>query len=109
MNWKNLSTSLPCLLLFSLSSCRGSIPKWDGKLWAGDSQSASIMRSQENAAIACSSVQFDDYVCMSYSDFKSWVETYINGCKKWNADIEKIDALELWNIHRLDLIFKKAK
>lgn len=80
------------LLLLSLSSCTsGPIPRWDGKLWAGDSASASLVRAQDpNPAtnrIPASDKGFDSYLAMSYADFRSFYATYILGCQTWKSGI----------------------
>jgi hypothetical protein len=60
------------------------IPVWNGTLYGGDSARGGLRRGGVNPAfIACSDHRFDDVVCMSSADFKSWNETYIGGCKEW--------------------------
>ena len=61
-------------------------PKWYGKLYAGDSKNTQIIykdKSGKEIIIKCDDIKFDDYLCMSYLDFKLFYETYILGCKEW--------------------------
>jgi len=88
------------LLLFPLLSCCGpklntKIPSYDGKIWAGDSQKAAIVRTQENQAISCSEAQFQGYLCFSPTDFVLFYQTYVLGCRAWsenNLSTLKVEA-----------------
>ena len=51
-------------------------PELKVTLWAGDSAHSSITRSQENRRIYCNDPVFDDYVCMTYSDYESIVRLW---------------------------------
>jgi hypothetical protein len=87
------------LLLLGITSCTsGPIPKWDGKLWAGDSKNAGITRSQESdpaqKTIKANDPRFDDYVAMSYGDFRLFMATYVYGCKTWKPGIKLMGADE---------------
>lgn len=79
-----------------VTSCSQPIPKWEGKIWAGDSATSSIQRKQDNEAIACANGAFDDYMCMSYADFQSFYETYILGCKEWNTSLPLMSSKEAY-------------
>lgn len=80
---QSLKISWASSLVVIFAGCPGKPPKWDGKLWAADSSDQTIKRAQENQAIKCSDPAFDDYICMSYADFKLFYNTYVLGCKKW--------------------------
>jgi hypothetical protein len=81
--------------LLAASSCQQAPPKWDGKIWAADSASESIQRSQAHEAIACDDPVFDDYLCISGADFQRFYETYVLGCEKWRDDLPKMNATEM--------------
>lgn len=74
----------------TLSSCVSMPPKWDGKLWAGDSAKAGITRTQENQTIQCQAPAMDGYICMSYEDMNSFYKTFVLGCKVWRKDMPKM-------------------
>lgn len=88
------------ILLASLSGCAsgGPIPKWDGQIWAGDSEHQSIRRSQEpdpaKNEIKASDPRFNDYVAISYSDFERFYATYVLGCSKWKDGLEMMSESE---------------
>ena len=54
--------------LFLISCPSPSIPSWKAKIYAGDSQTVSIRRSQDNESIPCNEPKFDNYACVSYED-----------------------------------------
>jgi hypothetical protein len=89
-----LKTSFAVLSLLLLGSCKSLPPVWNGKLWAGSSASIAIERAQDNEAISCAAPEFDNYVCMSYEDFKAFYETYVLGCKKWRKDVQRMTPQE---------------
>lgn len=66
------------------TSCSTNIPKIDVTMWAGDSAKAGVTRAQEHKTLACIDPQFDDYVCMSYSDVKRIWSTLLQ-CKNWGS------------------------
>lgn len=83
------------LLILSINGCSsGPIPRWDGKIWAGDSQRQSIRRSQANEEIKASDPEFDKYLAISYSDFRSFYDTYVLGCKEWRPELNLMSADE---------------
>lgn len=100
--WKSLFVSVGILTLLVVPACKGKIPKWDGHLWAGDSANGAIARAQEGVIIPCRDPAFDQFVCMTYADFESFVNTYIKGCKRWHSS-EMMDAYDAW------LEFKKLQ
>jgi hypothetical protein len=81
-----------------ISSCTQPIPRWSGKIWAGDSATSSIQRAQDVQAIGCNEAVFDNYLCMSYADFQTFYETYVLGCKKWDKDLERMSPQEAFEI-----------
>lgn len=91
---KNQILSLAFLL--GIHGCTTTVPKWDGKIWAGDSANAGITRAQETdpakRTIKASDPAFDDYMAMSYADFKSFYQTYVLGCNDWQ---EKTNVMSL--------------
>src|SRR4051812_40484273 len=79
---------LASISLLAITSCTsGPIPRWDGKLWAGDSAHGGITRAQEQdpakRTIQATDPRFDEYVAMTYEDFRGFVATYIYQCKSW--------------------------
>lgn len=68
-------------------SCAGSIPAWNGRLFFGDSSKEGLSRTGVDPDFISvhDKPRFDDMVCMSRSDFKSWNQTYIGGCEKWKG------------------------
>lgn len=95
------------ILLLSLSACvSGPTPRWDGKIWAGDSARSSIRRAQENAEIKAGDPAFDNYMAMSYEDFRSFYSTYVLGCAQWRQGIQMMgadEALQRFSIAMKDL------
>lgn len=73
----------------SLSSCaEAKVPIWGGRLFFGDSAKEGLSRNSavDPDFISCTDKQrFDQMVCMSLPDFKSWNDTYIGGCEKWKG------------------------
>jgi hypothetical protein len=59
------------------------IPSAELKWWSGSSKDQAIVRSQDLATIGCKDPKFDQYVCLSYSSLRTFVETYTLGCKEW--------------------------
>jgi hypothetical protein len=90
-----LASKILLVSLYVVSCKHPTPPAWEGKLYAGDSVEAAIVRAQSNERISCSDPQFDDYVCMSYSHYKSFIKTFVDGCVAWDKDakvyIKKLD------------------
>lgn len=83
------SLSVLCALL--LSGCPSTpIPKWMGKIYAGNSKEAEITRKQGDEHIKASDPKFDKFACMTYVDLESFYQTYILGCKVWKGGAEMI-------------------
>jgi len=84
---------LKILLISSVlltASCKHPVPPvWNGRLYAGDSQKGAIVRAQSNEEISCVSSSFDDYLCMSYGDYKSFIKIYVDGCQAWDKDVKE--------------------
>lgn len=60
-------------------------PNLDIDLWAADSANQRITRSQkEGSSISCQDQKFDDYMCLSYSDFIKLMDL-IGSCKEWES------------------------
>ena len=78
-----------CLMavVISLNACalggKKKIPTWNGKIYVGDSKRGSIRRAQDKEEIFAIDPKFDNVKCYTDKDHKSWVKTYIGGCKKW--------------------------
>jgi hypothetical protein len=53
-----------------------------------------MVRAQENEQIYCDTPEFDDMVGFRTADFKSFVDTYIGGCKEWKNDTEMFTLRE---------------
>lgn len=93
-----LKSSVTALICLITVSCRGTIPRWEGKIYAGDSATASIQRAQAGEVIKCSAPEFDQMLCMTGSDFKSFYETYVLGCQKWARGMPRMSVREAWAI-----------
>jgi len=85
-------------LVASVSACRTTIPRWDGKIYAGDSANAGVSRKQSEEIIRCDSPAIDEMLCMSGVDFKSFYETYVLGCKTWHRGMARMSVHEAWAI-----------
>ena len=78
-----------CLMatVISLNACafggKKKTPVWNGKIYTGDSSRGSVRRDQDNEEISCMAPAFDEFKCFTDEGFKSWVKTYVKGCKKW--------------------------
>jgi hypothetical protein len=89
---------LSLLLLASITSCStGQIPKWDGKIYAGDSAHDGVTRAQENEFISARSPEFDQGIWLSYADFRSFYATYVLGCAQWKPGTSMMSASEALN------------
>ncbi len=70
-------------------SCAGNpVPSWNGRLFFGDADRGGLSRNSaiDPDFIGCQDKpRFDDMVCMSRPDFKSFTDTYIGGCEKWRG------------------------
>jgi hypothetical protein len=89
---QRLSTAFGCfflgitiILLILTQGCSSNIPAIDVTLWAGNSTQESISRSQSNQNLLCKDPDFDNYVCMTYSDLQKVYETMLK-CKQWNVN-----------------------
>jgi hypothetical protein len=68
------------------SSCAGTVPVWNGRLYFGDSAREGLSRTGVDPDfISIRDPRVNDYVAMSRADFKSWIATYIGGCEKWKG------------------------
>ena len=83
---QSLSLGLNVVFL-GLVSCGSApqMPKWDGKIWAGDHKNQRVVRTQENppAEILTSDPQFSDGVWMSYPDLSCLYQQLVFNCKEW--------------------------
>lgn len=76
----------------SLTACASQpVPVWNGRLFFGSQADGGVVRRSAIDAdfISCGNPldreRFDDLVCMSSADFKSFANTYIGGCEKWKS------------------------
>ena len=77
-------------------ACRGKAPKWDAPIWAGSSETEAIERRQAGQLIECKDPRFDDYMCITYEDFKRNWRKLIDSCQSWNSNAELVDVAVLW-------------
>ena len=92
---------LVLLAILSLGGCaHGEIPKWNGKIWAGDSSRAGIARAQDAEFIAANDPAFDSYLAMSFDDFRSFYTTYVLSCERWRKGVPMMSALEAWQTYK---------
>ena len=91
--------SKPFLILLVLisASCKGTIPRWEGKIYAGDPDRGAVVRRQAGEVVSCRDPRFKAHMSMTYVDFESFYRTYVLGCKKWPQGIEMMTVLEAWN------------
>jgi hypothetical protein len=103
VNWK--TCFILSLLGLNQAACISTkpIPRWEGKIWAGDSERASIRRAQENEEILASDPRFNEYLALTYKDFRSFYATYVLGCKQWRAGIKMMSPLEALSRYRIGL------
>lgn len=81
-----LRTFFAVSLSLSLVSCAtGQMPEWEGEIWAGHSESASIRRNNEPLpqALECAHPKFNEYMSMSWEDFGCFIQTYVLNAKEW--------------------------
>lgn len=92
-----------------LSGCKTAMPVIDITTWAGDSQNEAISRKQENKMIQCHEPEFDDFVCIHYSDLNKIYNAMLQ-CKQWggptmsSSELSKFlrknqDVLRLFQAH----------
>ena len=90
-----LSKLLLLTFVLLLDGCRGRPPKLDWQIYAGDSSDGSIKRSQAGQVISCSDPKFDDYLAISYEDFKRSMLKVMSSCKVWYPTSNAMDIEEL--------------
>lgn len=79
-----LSLSLNICLVAGACGHKPVIPTWSGKIYTGDSESQALVRKQDpNDVIKAASPEFNQVKCMTDSDFESFIQTYVFGCKDW--------------------------
>jgi len=72
------------------------MPQWEGEIWAGEPETASIVRNQEPIPqqLACENPRFNQYMSMSWQDFSCFIETYVLNAKGWwdmNPSCSQVD------------------
>jgi hypothetical protein len=100
---RKFSVLLPALMLAlsQLSCVGGPVPKWDGKLFVGSDKDDAIVRNNPNEPhqmIKCSDPLINDYICMSQSDFRALIMTYVNGCAQWKKGSPMVRPDLLWYV-----------
>lgn len=91
-------SSILILIPLLVSGCvSGPVPKWDGKIYAGSSKDQALIRAQTGEKILSSSKEFDLMMGMTWLDLKTFVHTYIDGCKEWRDDANMVDSNTLFN------------
>lgn len=60
-----------------------SMPKWNGALWAGNSEIGGLKRTQSNQELSCLQPQMDNMVCMSYKALECLYSQLILNCSYW--------------------------
>ena len=98
---KKSSGLLICVALLASSCKSGPIPRWDGKLYAGDSAREGVTRAQDpdpvTNFVSAKDPKFDTGLWMTYADFRSFYATYILGCKKWEPGVKMMTTEETLN------------
>jgi hypothetical protein len=72
-------------ILYSLflQGCQSApMPEVNAHFWAGDSAQSGITRAQESQTMACRSPEFDQMVCLSYSDLGEIFNLLLQ-CERW--------------------------
>ena len=78
-----LALSVSIVASFGFGRSAPNQPGWEGRLYQGWPKLEAIVRMQAGEVISCRDDEFKNYICMSTDDYLAWVDTYINGCKKW--------------------------
>lgn len=93
--WKRSLILVLSSLLLGMTSCSTPVPKWEGKIWAGSSKDAGIVRRQAGEVIRADDPAFDDYIAIKAQGddgFEGFVKTYVYGCEKWKPGVKLIPA-----------------
>lgn len=99
--WKAfLTLSLSVPLLAGVSSCSHTrpIPRWEGKIYAGDPVAQAMVRKQAGEEIKASDPQFRDLMAMKWKGkdgFEGFIETYVYGCKEWKKEVPMTTVLQM--------------
>lgn len=107
--FSNLTAALVLILMASSCTIFLPQPQWNGKLWAGDSANVGISRSQSDEFIEASDPLFDEYLAMSYEDFRSFYTTYVLGCKQWKTGVKMMSPKEVYQRFNLALTESEKK
>jgi hypothetical protein len=86
-----LSSILVLGLSLALLSCRGTqqIPRWEGKIYAGDPDERAMVRRQAGEVIPADSEAFRGLMGMKWQGpdgFEGFYRTYVLGCKEWKQE-----------------------
>lgn len=84
-------------LLLILSSCavNAHLPAWHGKIYQADRQASvgpdgithpGLVRRQANEVIAADDPSFNQFMAMTWGDFRAFTETFVFSCQHWNED-----------------------
>lgn len=78
------------------------MPKWEGKIWAGDHKNQRVVRAQETppAEILTSDPKFSDGIWMSYADLSCLYQQLVLNCKAWKKDEPKCEPVDRKTIKR---------
>lgn len=89
MGSKMLGLAFILFISMNASKCQTAEnrPNYAPKIWAGDSQTGSVVRAQENQSIPATSREFDNYVALSYRDLACVYKTYVDNCEKFRSPI----------------------
>lgn len=100
MTWKTClirNQILSLFLLLGITSCAsGPVPKWDGKIYMGDSAKDGVTHGETNEFISARDPAFDQGVWISRSDMRSFYDTYVLGCEKWRSGIKFMSPMEAY-------------
>lgn len=78
--------TLVILNLYCVNGCKHpDPPPWYGKIFSGDSSQEAIVRAQSNEKIYCNDSNFNNYMCVTYEDFKDLIKI-IDSCAVWERD-----------------------
>jgi hypothetical protein len=96
------------LILLTFISCGNKkIPECkECKIYIGDSQKGALVREQDQEYIYANTEEFNNMIGMTDKGFTAFVDTYINGCKKWKTDKLNNKTLKM-NLKQIKKLFKK--
>lgn len=63
--------------------------------------SPGISRAKSGEHIGASDPVFDQYVSMTYADFREFFKVYVLGCKEWHKGVKLMTATQAFDVFRI--------